>query len=212
MNEESFWNSRYANPDYIYGTEPNAFLAEHAALLEGPGLSLSEGEGRNAVFLASRGLDMLGVDISAAGLEKARNLAAARGVSISTAVADLATYDPAADHYGTVISISAHLPSAIRNRLYPLIERALKPGGLLLLESYSENQLARNTGGPRDADLLMTTEKIRQEFPHLEPVLLREVDREVIEGTHHTGLASVIQFIGRRPLQRIQAPPMSSAQ
>jgi SAM-dependent methyltransferase len=203
MNEESFWNSRYANPDYIYGTEPNSFLAEHADLLEGPGLSLSEGEGRNAVFLASRGLDMLGVDISAIGLEKARKLAASRGLSIRTAVADLATYEPAADHYGTVISISAHLPSAIRSRLYPLIERALKPGGVLLLESYSVNQLARDTGGPRDADLLMTTDKVRHEFPHLEPVLLREVDRKVVEGTHHTGLASVIQFIGRRPLHRI---------
>ena len=202
MNEESFWNSRYANPDYIYGTEPNSFLAEHVDLLEGPGLSLSEGEGRNAVFLASRGLDMLGVDISAIGLEKARKLAAARGLSIRTAVADLASYEPAADRYGTVISISAHLPSAIRNRLYPLIERALKPGGVLLLESYSVKQLARDTGGPRDADLLMTTEKIRREFPNLEPVLLREVDREVVEGTHHTGLASVIQFIGRRSLQR----------
>lgn len=203
MNEESFWNSRYANADYIYGTEPNTFLAEHAHLLEGPGLSLSEGEGRNAVFLASRGLDMLGVDISPVGLGKAHKLAASRGVSIRTVVADLATYEPTADHYGTVISISAHLPSSIRRRLYPLIERALKPGGVVLLESYSVKQLSRDTGGPRDADLLLTTEKIRQEFAHLEPVLLREVDRQVLEGTHHTGLASVVQFIGRRPLHRI---------
>jgi SAM-dependent methyltransferase len=202
MNEEAFWNSRYANPDYVYGAEPNTFLAEHADLLEGPGLSLSEGEGRNAVFLASRGLDMLGVDISPIGLEKARKLAASRGVSIRTAVADLATYEPEPDHYGTVISISAHLPFSIRRRLYPLIERALKPGGLVLLESYSMKQLSRDTGGPKDQDLLMTPDKIQREFPGLEPVLLREVDREVSEGTYHTGMASVLQFIGRRPLHR----------
>jgi len=198
MDQESFWNTRYAGTDYVYGTQPNSFLAEHADLVQGPVLSLSEGEGRNAVFLASRGLDVLGVDISAIGLEKARSLAASRGLSISTAVADLASYEPEPDHYGAVISISAHLPSAIRSRLYPLLERALKPGGVLLLESYSENQLSRDTGGPRDADLLMTEDKIRGEFPSLQPIVLREVERQVVEGTHHTGLASVIQFIGRR--------------
>jgi SAM-dependent methyltransferase len=198
MNEETFWNTRYADTAFIYGTEPNSFLAEHCNLLTGPVLSLSEGEGRNAVFLASRGLDVLGVDISAVGLEKARKLAASRGLSIKTAVADLATYEPEANRYGAVISISAHLPNSIRRRLYPLIERSLKPGGVLILESYAESQLTRNTGGPKEIDMLMTVSKIRGEFPNLEPVLLREVEREVVEGRGHTGLACVIQFIGRR--------------
>jgi SAM-dependent methyltransferase len=198
MSEETFWNTRYADADYLYGMEPNAFLAEHSGLLEGPVLSLSEGEGRNAVFLASRGLDVLGVDISPVGLNKARKLATSRGVTIQTVVADLAVYEPAANNYGAVISIFAHLPSAIRQRLYPLIVRSLRPGGLLILESYSENQLRRNTGGPKDLDLLMTTNKIRAEFPTLQPLLLREIDREVVEGQGHTGMASVIQFIGKR--------------
>ena len=198
MYDESFWNKRYDNGGYLYGTEPNSFLAEHCSLLSGPVLSLSEGEGRNAVFLASRGLEVLGVDISMVALEKAKTLAKSCGVEIKTLVADLATFEPEQNHYRSVISISAHLPSTVRNKLYPLIERSLKPDGIIILEAYSENQLSRNTGGPRDADMLMTVEKLHREFPNLEPLLLQEVEREVSEGEGHTGMASVAQFIARK--------------
>lgn len=192
------WNERYTSADYVYGTEPNTFLAEHAKLLTGPVLSLAEGEGRNGVFLASLGLDVLGVDASEVGLAKAQKLASARGVKIRTQVADLATYEPPASQFGAVVSISAHLPSEIRRRLYPLVERCLKPGGIILLEAYSQAQFSRNTGGPKDPDMLMSCATLQREFPNCEPVLLREIDREVIEGKLHTGLASVVQFIARK--------------
>ena len=159
---------------------------------------LSEGEGRNAVFLALRGLEVTGVDISPVALDKAKLLAKSRGVEMRTIVADLATFEPEENHYGSVISISAHLPSTVRNKLYPLIDRALIDNGLIILEAFSENQLSRDTGGPKDADMLMTTEKVQREFPNLEPVLLREVEREVFEGEGHRGMASVVQFIGRK--------------
>jgi SAM-dependent methyltransferase len=196
MYDREFWDSRYAGENYIYGTEPNSFLAEHHGLLSGPVLSLSEGEGRNAVFLAAGGLEVLGVDISAVALEKAKKLASSRGVRIETLVADLGTFTPEEDRYGAVVSTWAHLPGAIRKRFYPLVERALKPGGLVILEAYSENQLSRDTGGPRDVDMLMTVEKVREEFPGLEPVLLREIERAVFEGGGHGGRSSVVQFIG----------------
>lgn len=192
------WNQRYAMAGYAYGTEPNAFLAEHAALLSGPVLSLAEGEGRNAVFLASRGLQVHGVDLSEVGLAKAQALAQVHGVRIETEVTDLATFEPAASRYGSVVSVFAHLPGVVRQRLCPLLERALKPGGLILLEAYAQAQLGRDTGGPKDPDMLMSVEKILREFPGLEPVLLREVEREVHEGVFHTGMASVVQFIGRK--------------
>lgn len=192
------WNQRYAGDEYVYGKEPNTFLAEHARKLEGPVLSLAEGEGRNAVYLASLGLQVHGVDMSDVGLAKAQALAKAEGVEIQTEVADLGVFEPAAGHYGSVVSIFAHLPSVIRQRLYPLVERALKPGGLLLLEAYSEAQLARDTGGPKDADMLMTLAKVQHEFRNLEPLLLQEVERDVVEGTLHSGRASVVQFIGRK--------------
>ena len=192
------WDQRYAVDEYIYGTEPNSFLAEHAEMLSGPALSLAEGEGRNGVFLASLGLKVHGVDGSNVGLAKAQALARSRGVEIQTEVADLGVFEPAANYYGSVVSIFAHLPSAIREKLYPLVERCLKPGGIILLEAYSEDQLARDTGGPKDADMLMTRAKIEREFPNCEPILLRELEREVCEGTYHTGVASVVQFIGRK--------------
>lgn len=192
------WNDRYSDDEFVYGEEPNAFLVEQSARLAGPVLSLAEGEGRNAVYLATLGLQVHGVDGSAVGLAKARQLAETRGVDIQTEVADLATYKPPTSRYRSVISIWAHLPGRIRNRLYPLIERCLLPDGILLLEAYSESQLQRNTGGPKDADMLMSIAKIRREFPNLEPILLQETEREVCEGKHHTGLASVVQFIGRK--------------
>ncbi|MCB1759772.1 MAG: methyltransferase domain-containing protein [Gammaproteobacteria bacterium] len=198
MYDTDFWNERYAKDGYLYGREANSFLQDNAGYLCGPVLSLSEGEGRNAVFIASLGLRVLGVDCSEVGLEKARSLATTRGVSIETEVADLAQYDPPADSFGSVVSISAHLPSSIRNRLYPLIEKSLTAGGIVLLEAYSEKQLGNNTGGPKDIDMLMSIEKLRHEFPSLKPILIREVEREVSEGEGHTGLASVVQYIARK--------------
>jgi len=198
MYDEAFWNKRYADRDYLYGTEPNSFLAEHYRLLNSPVLSLSEGEGRNAVFLAGRRLEVVAVDISGVALEKAQRLADSSGVEIKTLVADLAMFEPEENQYGSVISISAHLPSRVRNRLYPLIERSLKRDGVVILEAFSQNQLSRSTAGPKDLDMLMSVEKLQREFPNLESVLLHEVEREVSEGAGHTGMALVVQFIGRK--------------
>ncbi|MFV1983831.1 MAG: cyclopropane-fatty-acyl-phospholipid synthase family protein [Thiohalomonadales bacterium] len=198
MHDQKFWNERYASDKYLYGTDPNSFLAENLDLLKGPVLSLSEGEGRNAVFLASHGLQVHGVDNSDVGLTKAQTLAKLRGVEIQTEVANLANYKPENNFYGSVISISAHLPSEIRSNLYPLVEQCLKLDGTILLEAYSESQLTRNTGGPKDVDMLMSIAKLEREFPNLETILIREIEREVSEGKGHSGLASVVQFIGRK--------------
>lgn len=198
MHDKKFWNERYATGDYLFGVDPNSFLTEYADLLTGPVLSLSEGEGRNAVFLASLGLEVHGIDLSEVALSKARALAELKNVKIQTEVADLASYEPKENTYGSAISIFAHLPSVIRNRLYPLVEASLKPGGIIVLEAYSENQLKRDTGGPKDPDMLMTVNKIRREFPNCEPMLAHEIEREVCEGAGHTGLASVVQFVARK--------------
>ena len=199
MSDQQFWDSRYTGSHYVYGTAPNDFLAQQLGRVQGPVLSLAEGEGRNAVFLARNGLDVLGVDVSAVGLEKAERLASAQGVRIHTEQADLARFVPRPQHYGTVISIFAHLPGHVRQRLYPRVANALQRGGLLMLEAYTEAQLLRSTGGPKNVDLLMSADKIRAEFPELEVLLLRETERDVREGEGHNGLASVVQFIGRKP-------------
>ena len=198
MTDKSGWDERYSGNAYHYGTEPNTFLVEHSGLLQNPVLSLSEGEGRNAVFLAKKGFDMLGVDFSEIALKKAQQLATANQVQIRTEVADMASYTPQPNQYGAVVSIFAHYSSAIRKRLYPLIEQALKPGGIFLLEAYTEAQLPKSTGGPKDIDKLMTADKLTREFSSMEIILLQELEREVIEGDGHTGTGAVIQFIARK--------------
>ncbi len=193
------WNERYAGEEYVYGTEPNSFLAHNAKLLTGPVLSLAEGEGRNAVFLASLGLEVLGVDSSEVGLAKAQKLAAARGVTIRTEVADLGDFAPPENTFGSVVSIFAHLPGTLRQRLYPMVERSLKPGGIILLEAYTLAQLPRDTGGPKDPDMLMSAAGLRQEFVNCEVILAREIDRHVAEGGHRFGgPGAVVQFIARK--------------
>lgn len=192
------WDQRYAGDEFVFGTKPNDFLVEHVGCLSGPVLSLAEGEGRNAVYLASMGFEVYGVDSSAVGLEKAQKLAAARGLQIHTELADLSTYLPTENFYGSVISIFAHLPPNIRKLLHARVERALKPGGIILLEAYAKAQINRNTGGPNDLNLLMSREEIEAEFPHCEIILSREIEREVQEGPLHNGLASVFQFIAKK--------------
>lgn len=198
MYDQKFWDKRYITEQYLYGKQANTFLAENVDLLSEPVLSLSEGEGRNAVFMALKGLSVLGVDCSKVGLEKAQSLAKPKEVVIKTEVADLAHYQPKEQHYGSVVSIFAHLPSSIRLRLSPLIEAALKPNGIFILEAYSEKQLAKDTGGAKDIDMLMSVAKLRQEFPDLTPILAQEIEREVFEGEGHTDMAFVVQFIARK--------------
>ncbi|ROL62584.1 SAM-dependent methyltransferase [Pseudomonas protegens] len=192
------WDARYAVDEYVYGMTPNAFLAEHAGLLSGPVLSVAEGEGRNAVYLASLGLDVLGVDSSAVGLTKAHKLAALKGVTIRTEIADMATYRPPEGAFGAVVSIFAHMPGYVRRRLHGLVAQSLSPGGIILLEAYRKDQLTRDTGGPDDLDMLMAGSEIEQEFPHFDVLMSREIERDVIEGKFHTGPACVVQFIARK--------------
>lgn len=199
--ETTIWDKHYATEDFVYGTAPNAFLREHAGMLCGPVLSLAEGEGRNAVYLASLGLEVLGVDSSAVGLAKASSLAATKGVSIRLQIADLTTYAPPAQSFGSVVSIFAHLPSSVRQRLHALVAQALRPGGVILLEGYGTAQIERNTGGPKDADMLLSRSEIEQEFAGFDVLLSREIERDLVEGTFHNGLANVVQFIARKKLE-----------
>lgn len=193
----SKWDERFAVDEYVFGTEPNDFLVKQSALLRSPILSLGEGEGRNAAFLASLGHEVHAVDSSAVGLSKAKSLARSRGLEIRTIEADLANHVPPDGYYEAVVSIFAHLPSPVRKQLYPRVARCLKPGGILLIEAYSEAQIQRDTGGPKSLDMLMSVSKIREELPDFEPLVLREVERDVCEGRGHTGGACVVQFVGR---------------
>lgn len=194
------WNERYSQPGYVYGTAPNEFLVAMADQIPpGPVLSLGEGEGRNAAYLASLGHPVVAVDKSPVGLTKARQLAAARGLTIDTVVADLAHYVIEPNAWAGIVSIFCHLPTTIRQPLYAAITRGLRPGGILLLEAYTPQQLPKTTGGPKDPDMLLTLKQLTAELPGLDFLHAQELDREVQEGAYHTGQASVVQLLARRP-------------
>lgn len=194
------WDQRYQRDDYVYGTQPNTFLAsEWGQLPRGRVLCVGEGEGRNAVYLARQGFAVTAVDASAVGLQKARRLADAHDVSIDTVVADLADYPVGMAEWDAVVSIFCHLPPTLRRDLHRRVVAGLRPGGVLLLEAYTPRQLEYGTGGPPSAEMMMTLDGLRSELAGLEFLHTIELDREVREGCLHTGTGAVVQVIARRP-------------
>jgi cyclopropane fatty-acyl-phospholipid synthase-like methyltransferase len=195
-----FWNARFAEPGFAYGTEPNAFLVSQKHHLK-PGmkaLAVADGEGRNGVWLAQLGLDVLSVDGSDVGLRKARELAASRGVSIRTELADLTKWKWPEEQFDVVAAIFIHFPPEQRARMHERMLRALKPGGVLIMEAFTPDQLRYKTGGPPVKEMLYTAEMLRQEFREMEILLLEERLTDLSEGSHHRGKSSVVRLILKR--------------
>ena len=196
---KNHWDERFSSPDYIYGTEPNSFVAAMAPRIpSGPVLCLAEGEGRNAVHLARLGHAVTAVDQSAIGLAKAARLAAARSVPLTTVVADLAHYTIAPAAWAGIVVTFAHLPPLLRREVHAQVVAGLQPGGVFILEAYTPAQLAFGTGGPKDPSLCMTLAALREELAGLAFEVAHECERDVIEGTGHTGRGAVVQVLARR--------------
>lgn len=196
-----FWDERYGRSAYVYGTDPNDFLASVAERIPpGPVLCLAEGEGRNAVFLAGRGHVVTAVDQSQAGFAKARALAKARGVSLATVAADLADFEITPETWSGIVAIFMHLPPELRRVVLRRAAAGLRPGGVFVMEAYTPEQLGRGTGGPNDISLLPTLAAARAELGELDWIVARELEREVHEGFGHGGLSSVVQVLARRPV------------
>jgi len=194
------WDERYADEEYVYGTDPNEFLEQQVGKLpKGKILSLCEGEGRNAVYLAKQGFSVTGVDSSSVGLAKARKLAEREGVSIATELADMGDFRIKPDTWDGVVSIFCHIPPAMRSELHRQVVAGLKPGGVLILEAYTPEQLALGTGGPQIAALTMTAESLKSELEGLDIELIQELERDVVEGKFHTGKGAVVQLVARKP-------------
>lgn len=191
------WDQRYATKEYAYGTSANEFLQENVAIMpKGKVLSLAEGEGRNAVFLAKLGYQVTAVDSSRVGLDKAKKLAQENGVSITCIHADLTDYDPGLCQWDAIIAIFCPLPALLRKKVHEKVMAGLKPQGVFLLENYRPEQLNYGTGGGNSADTMSTAQVIRRELPELSFLHLKELQRSVVEGEYHTGLAAVVQAIG----------------
>lgn len=195
------WNQKFDRQDYLYGTEPNDFLraaTQHLAL-SSEVLCIAEGEGRNATFLAKLGHQVTAIDASDVGLNKAKQLAKKNKVNLKTIVADLADFEMGMSRWDAIIAIFCHLPPSLRKQVNQKIVTALKPNGLFIAEAYSKKQLEHNTGGPKDLNLLMDLNQVKNELTGLDWLQASEIKREIIEGAGHTGLGEVIQLIGAKP-------------
>lgn len=194
------WDARYSEDGFAYGIMPNDFLSENVEKLPVGGklLCLAEGEGRNAVFLAKKGFEVVAVDSSAVGLQKARELAEKEQVEITTIVADLAEFVFEDNCFDGVISIFCHLPPSVRKLVNIGVTRCLKPGGIVLLEGYTPEQMEHKTGGPPDPVLMLNLNILKDEFSDLTILHGMELEREITEGRLHTGLGAVVQFIAQK--------------
>lgn len=198
------WDDRYNKEEYVYGTKANDFLIEQYKRIPAHGrvLCMAEGEGRNAVFLAEQGFEVMAIDLSQVGLDKAQKLASERGVSITTQVADLAEYDLGKNKWDGIVSIWAHMPEVLRQGLHARVSKALKSEGIFILEAYTQEQLeSEGVGGPSadQIDKFMSLEKLKNELKDLQMVVGQEIQREIDEGKGHSGLSAVVQFVGVKP-------------
>jgi SAM-dependent methyltransferase len=193
------WDDIFRNEEYAYGTAPNDFLVEVINKIpKGRVLCLAEGEGRNAVYLAEQGYEVVAVDLSVEGLKKARKLANDHNVNIVTQVEDLTDYKIAANYWDGIVSIYCHLPPAARKSLHEGVVRGLKVNGVFVLEGYTPAQLAFNTGGPQAKELLMSLNEIKEELAGLHFEYGVEIERKIMEGNKHTGKGSVLQIVARK--------------
>jgi len=196
------WNERYAGEDFLFGTAPNAFLRaqRHRLPASGSALAVADGEGRNGVWLAEQGLDVLAVDASDVGLAKSRRLATERGVTLAWEQADLARWDFGRERFDVIAAIFIQFADpALRTRIFDGMKAALKPGGVLLLEGYRPEQLEYRTGGPSELANLYTESMLREAFGDLHIEYLASYDAELDEGAGHRGMSALIDLVARKP-------------
>ena len=202
---KNLWDQRYSAEEYAYGTEPNEFLRETLDQLNLTGKMLfpAEGEGRNAIYAAKNGLEVYAFDLSEYGKTKALQLAKKAGVTLHYEVGDFFQLNYTAEQFDAAALIWAHFPPEIRSSYHQRIANLLKPGGLVILEGFSKNNLelrAKNPqiGGPPDLGRLFSTDEVKQEFPNFEIIQLEEKEVELREGKYHNGIGRVIRFIGEK--------------
>lgn len=196
------WDKRYAQPGFLFGTEPAAFLTKHKAVLPDGGtcLCVADGEGRNSVWLARQGLDVSAMDSSEVGVTKANGLARDAGVDVDFQVADLRTWDWAPDRWDVVAAIFIQFADpAFRDQIFAGMKRTLKPGGLLLLHGYRPEQIGYGTGGPPCAENMYTQEMLRSAFGDFDVQVLDAYDAEVDEGAGHSGMSALIDLVAVKP-------------
>ena len=202
-NPQQTWDKRFEAEDYIFGTEPNVWLAGHAGLLK-PGmrvLAVADGEGRNSVWMARRGLQVDAFDISPVGVAKARKLAADAGVEANYSVSSVEDWPWKVGEYDAVVAIFIQFADPdTRATLFKRMKSALKPDGLILLQGYTPKQLEYKTGGPPLVDHLYTEDMLRDAFGDMDITEMRLYEDVLTEGTQHSGQSAVVGMVARKTL------------
>ena len=193
----SFWNERYGARNYAYGKEPNVFFAEQIEnLIAGKLILPCEGEGRNAVYAATKGWDVEAFDLSVAGKSKALQLAGKTKIDISYIIEDAVKVTYPTNNTDLVAFIYAHFPPEIRTIIHKKAISWLKPGGKIIIEAFNPLQLNNKSGGPKDLDMLYTTEMLLHDFNELETELIQNIQTDLREGKLHEGKADIIRYVG----------------
>lgn len=201
---ESFWSARYRNSgdEFLFGTAPNKFLASQDEHF-GAGmsvLSVADGEGRNAVWLAEQGCRVTATEISPVALEKAGKFAHGRHVAVDFVQADVLDWQWPREAFDAVVAIFVQFANPDeRAVLFEGMKRAVKPGGLLFLHGYTPRQLEYRTGGPGAVEHLYSEAMLREAFSDWEILTLREHDDEIQEGSAHVGRSALIDLVARKP-------------
>jgi cyclopropane fatty-acyl-phospholipid synthase-like methyltransferase len=198
---KAFWNKRFSAPEYIFGTQPNVFLASQRQLFR-PGMRVLEigcGEGRNSVWLAELGCEVTGIDISPLALAKARRLAAERSVKVQWSEADITNWAWVPKRFDAVVCVFIQFAGPEgRERIFCGMQQTLDDGGCVVMQGYTPRQLQYGSGGPRDLDHLYTRELLEYTFAGWDIVHLHEHDEMLAEGTKHVGMAALIDLIARK--------------
>jgi SAM-dependent methyltransferase len=202
LGEYERWEARFAVPEYAFGKEPNEFLKSCKHLLppSGRALAVADGEGRNGVWLAEQGLEVLAIDFSPSAQRKARALAAERHVDVTFVQADVHDWDYPQSAFDVVIEIFTQFSApAARSRKWAGMRRTLTSGGLLVIVGYTPRQLEYATGGPKELENLYTRAMLEGEFGDFRNLRIVEEERELREGASHAGMSAVIGLTARKP-------------
>ncbi|AZA99022.1 class I SAM-dependent methyltransferase [Chryseobacterium joostei] len=198
------WDKRYGSEQFAYGTDPNHYLKEQLNKLS-PGRILfpAEGEGRNAVFAATKGWNVSAFDISANGQKKAFQLAEQNHVNIDYQVGELSTLNYQKEQFDVIALIYAHFPASVKSSIHQMLNQYLRKGGFIIFEAFSKNHLEyiakdEKVGGPKDIESLFSIDEIKADFPDYNIVELTETKIDLNEGLFHNGTGSVIRFVGQK--------------
>ena len=205
--DATFWNDRYSEAEWAYGKEANDFLIQQITKIKETDedrissmkvLCIADGEGRNSIYLAKLGFIVAAMDMSEVGMQKLNDWASTEGVNIATTVSDLESYDFGSNQWDIIVSIFAHTPPTIRNRIHRCVFDSLKVGGLFIFEAYHPENIGKGTGGPQSDSLCVRKGDLETELFKMDIIQLYELSRRVDEGKYHTGMASVTQCVARK--------------